>query len=106
MGGFVWGLLAFKPTWALSFLLVLVVMRRWRMLFAMASTGAGLILITLPFVGVQAWLDWLAVGEKAATLYNVDYNWISLSRDLFGFPRRFFIDFDAPLYERDNFAAT
>jgi hypothetical protein len=59
----------------------------------MTATGGGLALLTLPVVGVQAWLDWLHVGQLAADAYNVDRNWIFLSRDLFGIPRRILLEF-------------
>ena len=88
-----WGLLAFKPVWAISFLAALLLMRQWRAALAMAVTGAGLILITLPMVGVHAWFDWLHVGQLATQTYLTDRNWIFLSRDLFGIPRRVFLDF-------------
>jgi arabinofuranan 3-O-arabinosyltransferase len=92
-GGFLWGLLAFKPVWAVSFLFALLLLRQWRAAAAMAATGAGLVLLTLPFVGVQAWFDWLHIGRLAADMYAVDRNWIFLSRDLFGIPRRMFLTF-------------
>jgi arabinofuranan 3-O-arabinosyltransferase len=53
----VWGLLAFKPVWALAFFLVPLVTRRWRTCLAMAGTGAALALTTVPFVGWQCWLE-------------------------------------------------
>jgi hypothetical protein len=93
-GGFLWGLLAFKPVWAVSFLLTLLLLRQWRAAGAMMATGAGLVLITIPFVGIQSWFDWIHVGQSATELYLVDRNWIFLSRDLFGIPRRIFLDFD------------
>lgn len=92
-GGIVWGLLAFKPTWAVAFALVPLLQLRWRFCCAMAATGAGLAAITLPFVGLQAWLDWLKVGGMAADLYNVNTKWIHLSRDLQSLPRRALLDF-------------
>jgi len=101
-GGAVWGLLAFKPSWAMAFFLVPLLMRRWRFCLSMVGTGAVLGLLTLPFVGVQAWFDWLAVGNEAAALYNVNLNWINLSRDLQGIPRRFLIDFALPEADRDT----
>ncbi len=101
-GGVVWGLLAFKPVWAAAFLLVPLWGRRWRFLAAMIGTGAALSAATLPFVGPQAWLDWLAIGREAAALYNVDENWIFLSRDLLGVPRRWLLDFTMPTFERDT----
>ena len=100
--GVVWGLLAFKPVWALAFLVVPLVMGRWRMLLAMAATGAASILLTLPVVGVQTWFDWLAVGGLATETYNVNENWITLSRDLAGLVRRAAIDFSKPPGERDS----
>jgi hypothetical protein len=96
-GGMVWGLLAFKPVWGVAFVLVPLVQRRWRFCLAMGLTGAALAAATLPFVGVQAWRDWLEVGKEAADLYNVNSKWIHLSRDLQGIPRRALLEFtDAP----------
>ncbi len=101
-GGVVWGLFAFKPVWAASFLMVALITGRWRMAAAMAVTGATLVLATVPVVGVQTWFDWLEVGKEAADLYAVNLNWVSLSRDLFGVPRRFLIDFDQPEEKRGS----
>src|SRR5581483_2105983 len=101
-GGLVWGLLAFKPVWGAAFVLAPLLMRRWRFCLAMALTGAALCLATLPFVGVQAWFDWLAVGKEAAALYNVNEKWINLSRDLQGLPRRALHDFSLPEARRDT----
>jgi hypothetical protein len=101
-GGFLWGLLAFKPVWAVSFLFALLLLRQWRSALAMAATGAGLVLLTLPFVGVQAWFDWLHVGRLAAETYAVDRNWIFRSRDLFGIPRRMFLDFPDGFHGQDR----
>src|SRR5829696_1767930 len=92
-GGMLWGLLAFKPVWAISFLAALLLLRQWRAAAAMAATGAALALLTLPVVGVDAWFDWLRVGQFAADTYQTDRNWIFLSRDLFGIPRRMLLDF-------------
>jgi hypothetical protein len=105
-GGAVWSLLAFKPVWAVSFLLVLVLSRRWRATMAMLGSGMALGLATLPFVGLSPWFDWFHVGRDAAALYNVDYNWIHLSRDLLSIPRRYLVDFDLPHKQRDRLDAT
>jgi arabinofuranan 3-O-arabinosyltransferase len=102
LAGCLWGLLAFKPVWAAAFLMVPLVMGRWRMLFSMCSMGALLIVITLPFVGLQAWFDWLEVGRNASALYDVNENWINLSRDLSGLVRRFAVDFSLPQEERNS----
>ncbi len=101
-GGLVWGLFAFKPVWALAFLIVPLLTGRWRFLLAMVLTGGGLVLATLPFVGIRTWFDWLEVGKEAAGIYNVNQNWINLSRDLHGIPRRMLHDFTAPMAERDT----
>jgi arabinofuranan 3-O-arabinosyltransferase len=93
-GGAVWGLLAFKPVWALAFFLVPLLMRRWRVCAAMVGTGLLLALLTLPVVGYQSWLDWLKVGKEAAELYTTDHNWIFLSRDLLGLPRRYLLNWE------------
>lgn len=101
-GGVVWGLFAFKPVWALAFFLVPLLQRRWRFLAGMVGTGIALGVATFPVVGVQAWFDWLKVGQEAAAHYNVSESWISLSRDLQGIPRRFLHDFSLPEPERET----
>jgi hypothetical protein len=93
-GGFIWGLLAFKPVWALNFFLVLILARRWRVAAAMGATGMLLALLTVPFVGVASWFDWLQVGAEATETYKADSNWIHLSRDLLSIPRRW-LTFDS-----------
>ncbi len=80
LGGIVWGLLAFKPVWAASFFLVPLLTRRWRMGAAMLLTGLALVLLTLPFVGWQTWMDWLTVGRAASAHYAMDEPWIFLSQ--------------------------
>jgi arabinofuranan 3-O-arabinosyltransferase len=93
-GGIVWGFLAFKPVWAVAFFLVPLLTRRWRMAAAMVLTGLLLTLATIPFVGIDAWFDWLQVGKEAAKTYETDQNWIFLSRDLLSVPRRWLVNFD------------
>jgi arabinofuranan 3-O-arabinosyltransferase len=100
-GGVVWGVFAFKPIWGLAFFIVPLLTGRWRFAAAMVLTGAALAAATLPFVGLQAWFDWLHVGREAAELYNVNRNWIHMSRDLQSIPRRFLHDFSKPQFERD-----
>lgn len=92
-GGSVWGLLAFKPVWGLAFAVVPLVLGRWRFLLGLTVSGVALVLLTLPLVGVQSWLDWLAVGREASALYAVNEKWIHLSRDLSGVVRRPLLDF-------------
>jgi len=104
-GGLVWGLLAFKPVWALAFFLVPLITGRFRFCIAMLIMGIALVLATLPFVGIHSWFDWLHVGKDAAKLYNTDQNWVFLSRDLLGIPRRWMLDFSVPSWERDRPAA-
>ena len=88
LGGVAWGFLAFKPVWAAAFFLAPLLSGRWRVCVAMLLTGAALALPTLPFVGVHAWFDWLEVGRTASGEYRSSENWIFLSRDLQGLPRR------------------
>jgi arabinofuranan 3-O-arabinosyltransferase len=105
IGGMVWGFLAFKPVWAAAFFLVPLLMGRWRFCLAMLLTGAVLAAATLPFVGVKAWFEWLEVGRMATEVYSFNKNWIGLSRDLFGIPRRLLTDFNLPEQERASPAA-
>jgi arabinofuranan 3-O-arabinosyltransferase len=92
-GGVFWGFLAFKPVWAAALFLVPLLTRRWRVCLAMLLTGVALVLFTLPVVGLQSWFDWLAVGRMASANYARDQNWIFLSRDLIGIPRRWLLHF-------------
>ena len=104
-GGAVWGLLAFKPVWGITFVLVPLLMLRWRIVLAMGLVGCSLALATLPIVGLDAWFQWLEVGKEATATYNTSKNWIGLSRDLAGIPKRILLDFDKPESERaDPFA--
>jgi arabinofuranan 3-O-arabinosyltransferase len=96
LGGVIWGLLAYKPVWAVSFFAVLLLLRQWRAALAMVVAGASLALATLPFVGVHSWMHWLTIGQEAAKIYNVDPNWVHLSRDVLNVPRRIMIDFNLP----------
>ncbi|MDW8241917.1 MAG: glycosyltransferase family 87 protein [Thermogemmata sp.] len=105
LAGCLWGCLAFKPVWAAAFLLVPLLMGRWKFLLAMCMTGVTWIVITLPFVGLHSWWEWLEVGRLANALYCVDDNWIHLSRDLHGIPRRFLHDFSQPADHRDTLLA-
>lgn len=105
-GGAVWGLLAFKPVWAAAFLLVPLLMGRWRFCAAMAGTGIALAAATLPFTGIEPWFDWLAVGREASITYDVNRNWVELSRDLHGIPRRMLLDFTVPEANRHNRSAS
>jgi hypothetical protein len=101
LGGIVWGMLAFKPVWALAFFLVPLLTLRWRVCVAMAVTGIVQIVATLPFVGLHSWDRWVQVGRSAADLYKIDQNWVFLSRDILGIPRRFMLNFKTPSAERD-----
>jgi hypothetical protein len=49
---------------------------------------------------VQSWFDWLSIGKEAAETYDRERNWIFLSRDLLSIPRRWWIDFDRPWWDR------
>jgi hypothetical protein len=104
-GGAVWGLLAFKPVWAMAFFLVPVLTGRWRFALAMAGVGTLLAVATLPAVGVEGWRDWLHIGRVATRVYDTDENWIFLSRDLLSIPRRWLLDFKLPIDQRESLAA-
>lgn len=93
LAGVLWGFLAFKPVWAVAFLLPPLLARRWRFLAAMVLTGAALIVATLPFVGIQVWFDWLEVGKVASWEYSRQESWTILARDLVTLPRRWLLSF-------------
>jgi arabinofuranan 3-O-arabinosyltransferase len=94
LAGLCWGLLAFKPVWAAAFFLVPILTARWRMAASMALAGIVQILVTLPVVGWESWWNWLKVGQEAAQEYKRQENWIILSRDLLGIPRRWLLTFE------------
>jgi arabinofuranan 3-O-arabinosyltransferase len=94
LAGLCWGLLAFKPVWAAAFFLVPLLTARWRMAASMAVTGLVQIAVTLPLVGWEAWRHWLQVGQLAAEEYRRQENWIFLSRDLLGIPRRWLLTYE------------
>jgi hypothetical protein len=97
LAGLIWGLLAFKPVWAAALFLVPIVTARWRMAASMAIAGIVQIVVTLPIVGWEGWRNWLEVGQGAAQEYKRQENWIFLSRDLFGIPRRWLLTFEGAL---------
>lgn len=112
LGGAIWGLFAFKPIWGVTFVVVPFLLRRWRTVLSMGIVGVTLAAVTIPVVGIQAWKDWLKVGQEASELYKVNQNWIQLSRDLSGVVRRVMIDFripaehrNAPVIDRISWAA-
>lgn len=94
LAGCIWGCLAYKPVWAVSFFLVPVLTGRWRMMFGMMATGTFWILATLPFVGLHSWFDWLEIGRQASIYYQVDANWITLSRDMQNLPLRYLLNLE------------
>jgi hypothetical protein len=100
LAGFFWGLLAFKPVWAAAFVWVPLVTGRWRMAGSMIVTGLAQIVLTLPVVGWQSWLDWLHIGRVSSYEYLRQENWIFLSRDLLGIPRRWLLHFEDGLATR------
>lgn len=95
-GGMVWGLLAFKPVWGLAFILAPILLGKWRFVAGTAVAGIALCTATLPLVGVEGWKNWIEVGQSANKTYNTDENWINLSRDLSGVPKRLLVDFSKP----------
>lgn len=110
LGGCAWGLLAFKPVWAMTFFLIPLLTGRWRACRTMVLTAAALALATLPFVGLHSWREWLKVGQEASLVYKADVKWIHLSRDILSIPRRW-LDFsnnnhDTWVGRRDDFTTS
>jgi arabinofuranan 3-O-arabinosyltransferase len=94
LAGLCWGLLAFKPVWAAAFFLVPLLTTRWRMAVSMAVAGIVQIAVTLPVVGWDSWRNWLQVGQEAVQEYKRQENWVVLSRDLLGIPRRWLVTYE------------
>jgi hypothetical protein len=89
VAGLVWGLLAYKPVFAVSLMLVPLVLPSLRMLIGMGLGGIVFVVATLPFTGgIEPWLRWIEVGKRAEQIYRKDRNWVWMSRDLVGLPRR------------------
>jgi hypothetical protein len=91
-GGVLWGLMAYKPTWAVIYFFALVLARRWRAALAMGLCGLLQIAITIPFVGVDSWKQWYQVSREGAKGYNRWEGWVNCARDLNSFPRRILVD--------------
>ncbi|MFO0813250.1 MAG: glycosyltransferase family 87 protein [Gemmatales bacterium] len=89
VAGLVWGLFSYKPVFAVALLLVPIALRSPRWFLGMALSGMFCILATLPFTkGIDPWRRWLQVGNHAEQIYQTDRNWVWMSRDLVGLPRR------------------
>jgi hypothetical protein len=104
-GGAVWGLLAYKPSWAVSYFVMLLVARRWRAALAMGTCAAVQIVLTLPFVGVHSWLEWFHILGDVSNGYGKWGRWVEVSRDMLSVPRRLMNDFQAAEGQRDLFEA-
>ncbi|MGL4423349.1 MAG: glycosyltransferase family 87 protein [Gemmataceae bacterium] len=100
LAGLFWGQLIYKPVWLAAFLIVPFFTAQSRWFLATIVTAFLLMIFTLPIVGLQAWFDWLAVGQIATATYQVNQNWIELSRDLFGLPARLLLDWNLPEDQR------
>ena len=89
VAGLVWGLFAYKPVFAVALLLIPLALRSTRLFLGMFLGGLLFVALTLPFTGgLQPWFRWLEVGRHAEQMYQTDRNWIWMSRDLVGLPRR------------------
>ena len=89
----------------MTFFFVLLLTRRWRGCAAMFGCGLLLAAATLPFVGVQSWLEWRQITKEIAHGNHIYENWIKLSRTIFSMVRRWTIDFEATkddIEERDT----
>lgn len=102
-GGMLWGLIAYKPTWAVIYFGSLVIVRRWKAALVMGLCGVAQILLTIPIVGVDTWRTWFDVSRDGATWYNKDSAWVRCSRDLNALPRQLLVDFRDPEARPDRF---
>jgi hypothetical protein len=89
IAGLIWGLFAYKPVFAVALLIVPIALRSPRWFLGMAISGLLCVVATLPYTkGIDPWLRWLQVGKHAEEIYQTDRNWVWMSRDLVGLPRR------------------
>lgn len=68
VAGVLFGLLAYKPQFALVIPLALLATRQWRAMIAAAATVVGMIGITSALFGIEAWTAFLAVSETSRKL--------------------------------------
>jgi len=88
-GGLLWGLLVYKPVFFVGLAWVPLLLGRWRFFASSIGMAAALCLATFPLGDIYPWQRWLfVVGPNAADIYTKDVNWIWMSRDLLGLPRR------------------
>jgi arabinofuranan 3-O-arabinosyltransferase len=104
-GGFVWGLFAYKPSWGVTYFLMLLVSRRWKAALAMGTCALAQIMLTIPVVGVHSWFEWRDIVKEANHGYGEYYNWVRHSRDMLAMARRVFNNFDNRFGERDTMLA-
>jgi hypothetical protein len=93
-GGALWGLMAYKPTWAVIYFFALLLARRWRAALAMGLCVVLQVLVTLPFVGVHSWQEWYTISRRGAKDYNKYKGWVDCARDMNSFPRKILIDWE------------
>ncbi len=86
--GAVWGLFAIKPTWGLAVAWLPAAVGRPRAYLGMVCSSLALVVLTLPFCGLDAWFDWLTVARSTEHFYQTLPRWTDLSRDLPGLLRR------------------
>ena len=65
LAGIVLGIMLVLKTAGVWFCLMLLLTRRWRVLFWAAIAGGGVALLSLPWVGVEAWLTYLSIVPSA-----------------------------------------
>jgi hypothetical protein len=71
--GIAWGLLAYKPHWWVAVFWLPLVLRRWRIVLAMAATAGVLAAVGTLWLGPEAWTRWLAqVRAQDVVAYTDD----------------------------------
>jgi hypothetical protein len=72
------GVLTVKPQFCLLIPIALVAAREWRVLVSTVMSGTALVLISIPVVGIDLWVQWLRL---ATDIYAVgDAKWIEYGR--------------------------
>ena len=84
LAGAVWGLLAYKPTWALAVCWIPMATRHPKAYFGMFASGMFLVITSMALCGFQAWIDWFEIARKVEAGYASNPDWVWARRDLTG----------------------
>ncbi|MGE5271151.1 MAG: glycosyltransferase family 87 protein, partial [Thiohalocapsa sp.] len=70
VAGLLFGLLCYKPQFALLVPLALIAAAQWRALMAAAAAATALVLVSLALYGIDTWTAWIAAANSAPAMYQ------------------------------------